>query len=116
MLIPEGLLDRVQLAVLGQALDRRQAAALGLDGEHGAALDRLAVDQDRARAALARIASDMSACEPQVVSEIVHEQQARLDLMLVPAAVDGCRDLVFHHSSLTPGNGARAAPISTQRR
>src|SRR5437762_4916569 len=93
MLVPEGLLDRVQLTIFGHALNRRQALALGLDRKHRAALDGFAVDQDRAGAALARVAADVSAGEPQVVAEVVHEQQARLDLMLVPAAVDGCRDL-----------------------
>ncbi len=68
MLVPEGLLDRVQLAVFGHALDRLQVLALGLDGEHRAALHRLAVDQDRAGAALARVAADVRAGQPQVVA------------------------------------------------
>src|SRR5256886_16464475 len=102
VLVPEGLLDRVQLAIFGHALDRRQALALGLDGEHRAALHRLAVDVDRAGAALAGIAADVRACEPEVVTQVVHEQESRLDLMLVPAAVDSGRDLVFHAVLLLP--------------
>src|SRR6266699_6561647 len=61
VLVPESLLDRVQLPILGHALDRHQVPALGLDGEHGAALDGLAVDQDGARAALAGVTADVRA-------------------------------------------------------
>ena len=41
VLLPEALLERVQLAVLLQALDGRDLAAVGLHREHGARLDRL---------------------------------------------------------------------------
>jgi len=102
VLVPEGLLDRVQLAILGHALDRGQALALGLDGEHRAALHRLAVDVDRAGAALTCIAADVRPGEPEVVTEVMHEQEPGLDLMLVPAAVDGGRNLVFHAVLLLP--------------
>src|SRR5438093_2874852 len=60
VLVPERLLDRVQLAILGHALDRLQVLALRLDGEHRAALHGFAVDEDRARAALAGVAPDRS--------------------------------------------------------
>ena len=33
------------------------------------------------------------------LAQVVDEQQPRLDLMLVPAAVDGGRDLVLHRRS-----------------
>src|SRR5437879_2876636 len=102
VLVPERLLDRVQLAILGHALDRGQALALGLDRKQGAALDGVAVDQDRARAALAGVAPDVSAREAEVVTQMVSEQQASLDLVLVPAAVDGGCDLVLHAVLLIP--------------
>src|SRR5204862_5712532 len=38
VLIPQGMLDRVELIAVRHALDRREIAALGLDGEHPAAL------------------------------------------------------------------------------
>src|SRR5437773_10476223 len=115
VLVPERLLDRVELAILGQALDRLQALALCLNGKHRAALHRLAVDEDRARAALARVASDVCAGEPQVVAQVMHEQQARLDLMLVPAAVDGSRDLQLHTVLLNPLRWRRAAEPRVKR-
>src|SRR5690242_6209750 len=58
VLVPECLLDRVELAVLGHALDGGEVLALRLDGEERAALDGLAVDEDRARAALAGVRSE----------------------------------------------------------
>src|SRR5689334_14788730 len=41
--LPERQLQRVQLSVRSQALDRRDLATFGLHREHGAALDRAAV-------------------------------------------------------------------------
>src|SRR5258708_5318426 len=61
--VPEGLLHDVQLAVRGQAFDGRHLRAVGLDGEDGARLDGLAVDEDRAGAALAGVAADIGAGE-----------------------------------------------------
>src|SRR6266545_2296834 len=40
---------------------------------------------------------------------MVHEQQSRLDLMLVPAAVDGGRDLLLHTDLLTLSRRSAAA-------
>src|SRR5229473_521179 len=87
VLVPECLLQWMELAVLGHALDRGDVSTLGLDGEHRAALDRLAVDQDRAGAALTGVAADVGAGEAGFVADVMHEQEPRLDLVLVPAAV-----------------------------
>src|SRR5262249_40862998 len=54
VLRPERVLEGVQLAVLSQSLDRRHLGAVGLDRQHGAGLDGLAVDEDSAGAADAR--------------------------------------------------------------
>src|ERR1700674_780927 len=106
VLVPERLLERVELPIFGHALNRGQLLALGLDGEHRAALDRLAVDEDRARAALARVAPDVGAGQPDDVPQVMHQQKPRFDLMLVPVAVDRGRDLVLHMLLLiTPGGG-----------
>src|SRR5712692_1348786 len=96
VLVPERLLQRVELAILGHAFDRGEALAFGLDREHGAALHRLAVDEDRAGPALAGVASDMGARQAGDVPYVVHEQEPGLDLILVPAAVDRSGDLVLH--------------------
>ena len=47
VLTPEGFLQGLQLAVLGQAFDGGQLAPIRLDGEQGARLDWSVVDEDR---------------------------------------------------------------------
>src|SRR5258708_29954516 len=96
MLVPKSLLQGVQLTVRGHALDRGELLAFGLDGEHGAALDGFSVHQDGASAALAGVAADVSPGEADYVSQVVHEQQPGLNLVLLPVTVDCGRDLVFH--------------------
>src|SRR5438552_12852930 len=64
VLLPEPLLDRVQLAVLRETLDGQDGRTVGLDREHRARLHRLAAEEDRARAALARVATDVCPGEP----------------------------------------------------
>ena len=52
-----------------EALDRRDADAVGLDREHRAALHGVAVDVDGAGAALARVAADVGAGELEVLPD-----------------------------------------------
>ena len=85
VMLAERLLQRVQLAALGQALDRRHLGAVGLGREHGAGLDRIAVDMDHAGAALAGVAADMGAGEAEIAAQEIDQQRARLDLAARPA-------------------------------
>ena len=64
------------------------SCAVGLDGEQDARAHRLAVEQHGAGAAHPVLAADVGAGEAEVVAQEVREQQARLDLALVGAAVD----------------------------
>ena len=89
VLVPERLLERMEGGAVGHALDGPDLAAVGLDGEHRARLGALAVDVDGARAAVARVAADVGAGQPEVVAQEVDEQEARLDVGLVGLAVDG---------------------------
>src|SRR5260370_33629087 len=98
----------MQLAVGGHAFDRGQVPTLSLDREHRAALDGLAVDQDRARAALARVASDMSAGEARDVPNELHDQEAGFDLLLGPVAGERGAALLLHVYHLQPVRGAEA--------
>src|SRR5256886_12274320 len=75
----ERLLNRMEPTVLGEALDRRDLPAVGLDREHRARFDGMAVQEDGARAAMARITTDVGSREPELVPNEVHEQYARLD-------------------------------------
>src|SRR5665213_3631563 len=88
----------MQLAVFGHALDGGQALSFGLDCEHRAALDRLAIDEDGAGAALAGVTADVRSGQADDIAQVVHEQETRLDLVLMLAPVDGGRDLVLHTS------------------
>src|SRR6476659_2389949 len=90
----ERILERVQGPVRpGQRLDRRDLAAVRLDGEERAGLHRLAVEVHRARAAGRRVAPDVGSGESQLLPEEVDEERARLDIGLAPRPVDGDRDL-----------------------
>ena len=87
-MLDERALDRVQLAVAREPLDRRDLAALGLLREHRAALHRASVEEHGARAALARVAADVRPGEPEPVAERVDEERPRLDLERARLAVD----------------------------
>ena len=88
--LDEGLLDGVELLALGQPLDGDDLAALGLPGEHEARAHELAVEVDRARAALALLAGVLRAREVEVVAQ-GHEQALALPdaVGLAQLAVDG---------------------------
>ena len=99
VLLPEPLLDRVQVAVLGEALDRGDLDAVALHGEEVAGLHGLAVHEDGAGAALAGVAPDVGAGEPDQLANIVDEQESRLHFVAVRLAVDGHLHWEFHDSS-----------------
>ena len=88
VVLAERRLHRVQLAVLGEALDRDHLGAVGLHREHGAGLDRAAVDVDHAGAALAGVAADMGAGEAEMLAQELDQERARLDLARHRLAVD----------------------------
>src|SRR2546427_1153061 len=88
----ERLLNRMEPTLLGEALDRRDLAAVRLDRKHRARLDGVAVQEDGAGAAMARITPNMGSCEPEFVSDEVYEQHARLDHPRVLPTIDGDRN------------------------
>src|SRR5262249_18073641 len=111
-MLVECLLQRRQLAVLGQPFDGLDARAVRLDGEEHAALQEHTVDDHRARAAVARVAADVAARQVEVVAQEVDEELARLDVALVGRAVDGDRDV---HQRVAASCAARVARISARR-
>ena len=81
MVLAECLLHRMQRSVRrGEALDGQDIGALSLQDQHGAGLDRLAVDVNDAGPALRGVAADMGAGEPQVLAQELHQQGARIDI------------------------------------
>ena len=103
VVVVEGLLHGMQLAVgAGQPLDRGHLVAVGLHGQHRAALHAHAVEQHRARAAVARVAADDRADLAQLLAQVVHEQQAGFDVVAVLDAIDSGFD-PSHGGSISTG-------------
>src|SRR5712691_2994871 len=117
VLVPERLLQGMQRRSLGQALDRRDLRPIALDGEDRAGLHTVAVELDGARPAVAGVAADMGPGEPRQIADVLHQQQARLDLVLVLGAIDGDSNpaphshLLFTCRSLPP-SGIAPEPAS----
>ena len=97
VLLPEALLQGMELGAVRQPLDRLEALAIGLHGEGSAALDRAAVHQHGAGAAAGGVAADVGAGQVEHFADEVHQQHAALDLCGVLFAVDGDSDLVLAH-------------------
>src|SRR4051812_6297066 len=112
--LAEGLLERMQLAVAGEPLDRLDRRAVGLDREHHAALDRVAVVEHGAGAAVAGVAADVRARQVEVVADEVDEQPPCLDLALVQLAVDVDLDRLLFHPLLLAWATARSASTSAR--
>src|SRR5260370_21240102 len=84
----ERLLQRMELTPGGHPFDRRDRAALDLDWEQEAAQRRLAVDEHRARAALAQLAAMLGARELHVLAQNLEERLVHRQQQLAPLAVD----------------------------
>ena len=74
----EGLLQRRQRRA-AKAFDRAHAASLGRGGRHQAGADRLAVEQHRAGAAIAGVAADLGAGQPEMVAQHRRQPCHRMD-------------------------------------
>jgi hypothetical protein len=92
VLLPETLLERVQLTSLFQTLDGLDLAPVGLNGQKRAGLDGNTIDDDGARPAIGRVAADVRAGQIQHVAQQVHQQQARLHVGRMACSIDGQRD------------------------
>ncbi len=112
VLVTKRLLQRVHDLARGEALDRRDARAAGLHGEHETRAHRFAVEEHGARAAHAVLAPEVRARELEILAEEVGEGLASLGGALPALAVhlecdrnwDSHRNSVGHEASF-----ARAA-------
>ena len=103
VVLAERLLDDAHRAVVGdEALGGGHRAAVGLDGEHRAGLDRLAVEQHRAGTAGRGVAADVRGAQVEGLPQVVDEQQPRLDLVAAGDSVD--RELDLHDWIRPPSN------------
>ena len=78
--LAERVLKMGESPALGQAFDRLDLRALGLDSEHQAATDEAAIHAHGARAAHTVLAADVRPHEPQLVAEEVDQVLPRLDV------------------------------------
>src|SRR5919198_2026750 len=83
-------------AVAGEALDGGHSATVLHDGERHARVNPLAVNQHRARAALAVVAALLGAGEVKVLAKQVQQRCPRRNAQLLDSTVDrdGHRNLV----------------------
>ena len=85
----KGFLNRMGWpAWLRQAFDAGDVRTVCLQGQHGAGLDRIAVKQDRAAAALAGVATHMGASEAELLSQDVDQQSPLVDLQAMGLTID----------------------------
>jgi hypothetical protein len=89
MALPETLLNRMELAIVGEPLDGRDVGTLRLHGEHGAGFDRGAVDVDRTCPAIAGLATDVGPRQMKVLPDEVDQESPRLDVIGYLTSVDG---------------------------
>ncbi len=105
----ERRLERRERAGGPEALDRLDAPSLGLARRDEARARLLAVDPDRAGAAVAGVAADLGARQPEVLAQDVDETPAPVGVDLDGAAVDG-------QSHPRRGAGRRHAATSASAR
>ena len=113
VLLVERLLERMEIAVVGEPLDRRQLHPVCLDAEQRAGLDRLSVQQHGASAARRGVATDVRAGQPETLAQDVDEELTRLQVELVANAVDNKRD-AFHGGLLSAVQSTRPYSSPTQ--
>src|ERR1051325_7537287 len=95
--LEEFLLHRMQLVALGDALDRGDRAAFGLDAEHQAGTDQLAVDDDATGATIAGAAAFLAAGQAELVAQAVEHGLLCLAQKLYRLAVDDSGYVVLAH-------------------
>src|SRR5271166_2771326 len=122
VVVLEGLLHRMQLAALSQALDCRDVRPLAARGEDCAGLDRDAVEMDDAGPALGGVAAHMRAGEAKILAQELHEQRPGIHVRRNLPAVHRHRDMNHSHILLNQdcfgvvgAEGARACPGEAAR-
>src|SRR5207245_6440669 len=97
VLLPERLLERVQLRRRPQCLDGGDLGAGNLNGEGEAGARSLAIDQDGTHPADPVFAAHMRPGQPEVVPDEVAEQAAQLDSSRVSRHLPPQRELYMLH-------------------
>src|SRR5262245_7357424 len=109
MTIPEALLYRMQHAVGCHALDRFHVRAVGLNGEYRARLDGFAIHEHSTGATDPRLATDVRPCQPEMIAQVMDQQQTGLDVVLSRRLVHGESNWNRHRTS---GSRRDATPVA----
>jgi len=91
---PEAFLNGMEFVVFSKALDRLDFRSIRLNGQNRTRFNCLAIHHDRAGATDARLASDVRACQPDSISQVMDKERARFDIVTVTLPVDS--DFYFH--------------------
>ena len=91
----KALLQRMQVALLGQAFDGLDLGPFGFGGKDDAAIDRQAVHQHGAGAAIAVVAAFFGPGQAQVFAQDLEEALPRFAEELGWLAIDGRRNVEF---------------------
>src|SRR5215510_2610608 len=102
MLLPESLLNRMELPILLQPLNCGDLTPIRLDRKKSAGLDRLPIQVHRASAAVGGIAADMSPGQAEHVADTMDKQEPRLDIGFHIRAVDLDAVLLLPHGYFPP--------------
>jgi len=92
VVVHKSLLDFVHLFRAADPFDGRDFTAFGLDGKHGAGINRVAIDQHRAGAAGAAVANFLATGEVEPVAQCVEQGHARFDIHAAALSIDLKRD------------------------
>src|SRR5207253_8506260 len=87
------------LAIRGEAFDGRDIRSAGLHREHRARLHGLRIEQNRARAADRSLAAHVRSGQSQHIAQVMHEQQTRLDFVVMIDTIDVDTDSLLHKAT-----------------
>ena len=91
----------MQIVRLPQAFDGSHRSTVRLHCQYRTGFDGASVQQHRTGAAERCFATNVSSGEPGHFPKIMHQEQARLDLVLLRLAVDGNADFLLHVTPTT---------------
>jgi hypothetical protein len=110
VIFAKSFLHRVQSIAVGHSLDRGYVGSIALYRQNGAAFHRLAVFMDDAGAALAGVATDMSAGHPKMLAQELHQKCAGFHVAADGLSVHGHRNSNGHRAFLPGLRPSAAAP------
>jgi hypothetical protein len=88
VLFPEALLQWMEFAVFGHALDSHEVRTVGLNRKHRARLYSQTIRKDRAGAADTRLAADVRSRESRDIADKMREQKPRLNVFLIQPSIN----------------------------